>query len=244
MDTIKRGVPLKIDNDGIVDSIVILRFETEFNHKKLEHELVSFLNEELTNKQFFSTPRRIKDAKNLHAYVEEGFFYSNGILKVLIDDDKFVINCLDTYPGWKNVLGKFVYGVIKIFHSRLVNFTYVGVRYINMFKNESLIENLDGEIRFNNFNIFNGSTYNFTCDAFDGTTHHAKVAVHLTEKAKYEEGFASIVDIEVNSNLGKFEINNADDVYSHVAYCHNVMKDIFYRLLSDKYVDSHNPIWS
>ena len=44
MDTIKRGIPLKIDNDGIVDSIIILQFETEYNQKKLEKILISFLN--------------------------------------------------------------------------------------------------------------------------------------------------------------------------------------------------------
>ena len=47
----------------------------------------------------------------------------------------------------------------------------------------------------------------------------------------------------LNSNFLDFEINNANDVYSHDSYCHSVMKDIFYRLLSDKYVDSHNPGW-
>lgn len=243
MDTIKRGIPLKIDNEGIVDSIVILQFETEFNQKKLENELLLFLNEKLTNNEFRPTPRRKKDVRKLDSFVEDGYFYSNGILKIFIDSDKFCINCIGKYPGWNDVLGPFVYGIVNTFHSKFVMFTGVGVRYINIFQNESLIENLDGEIQFNNFNIFNGSTYNFTCGAMDGSTHNAKATVHLTEKAKMDNDLASIVDIEVKTNLKDFKISRANDVYSHVSYCHSVMKDIFYRLLSDKYVDSHNPVW-
>ncbi|WP_455643795.1 TIGR04255 family protein [Parabacteroides sp.] len=243
MDTIKRGIPIKIDNDGIVDSIVMLQFVTDYNQKKLDTELQSFLNKTLTDNGFFPTPLRRKDVKEINTPNKDGVFYSNGVLKVLIDGDKFVVNCLEEYPGWNDVLGKFVLGIINVFQQRFVRFMYVGVRYISILKNESLIENLDGEIKFNNFNVFNGANYNFTCSASDNKSHQAQIAVHLTEKAKYEGGLASIVDIEVNSNLEESNINTAEDVFEHLSYCHTVEKDIFYRLLSDSYVDFHNPVW-
>lgn len=44
MNTRERGVPVKIVPDNIVDSIVFLQFETEFNQKKIESEVVTFLN--------------------------------------------------------------------------------------------------------------------------------------------------------------------------------------------------------
>ena len=64
MDTKKRGLPLKIDNDGIIDSIVMLQFETDYNLKKLEAILVDYLNNKLTNNGFEATPLRINDIKD------------------------------------------------------------------------------------------------------------------------------------------------------------------------------------
>ena len=65
----------------------------------------------------------------------------------------------------------------------------------------------------------------------------------LTEKAKFEDRLASIVDIEVLSNTTNIAQKTVQEVCEHVEYCHIVEKDVFYRLLSDNYVDSHNPVW-
>ena len=242
MNTTKRGIPLKIENDSIIDSIIFLKFETDFNQKKIESVLVSFLKKTFSDNPFFSTPLRKKDTESMDNHEKDGQFYSNGVVKVLVDGDRLVVNCLNKYPGWKNVLGQFVCDLIHVFQQKYVHFTEVGVRYISLLKGESLIENLDGEIRFNNFKVFNGATYNFSCDVSDGK-HSAQVKVRLTEKAKYESGFASIVDIEVFANTANMSSITVNGVCEYVFYCHYVEKDIFYRLLSDSYVDSHNPVW-
>lgn len=114
MDTINRGVPKKIDNDGLVDSLVVLSFETDYNTKKLETELDKFLNEKLTSNEFAKTPLRKKDLESFpNDSNSTNVFYSNGELKVFIDDNKFVVNSLVQYPGWE-VLGKFVHGLIDL----------------------------------------------------------------------------------------------------------------------------------
>lgn len=82
-----------------------------------------------------------------------------------------------------------------------------------MLKNESLIDNLDEEIRFNNFHVFNGATYNFSCGASDNQ-YRAQVNVQLTEKAKFEDGVASIVDIEVLSNTTNIAQNTTQYVWN------------------------------
>lgn len=242
MNTRERGIPVKIVPDNIVDSIVFLQFETEFNQKKIESEVVTFLNVTYSDNLFRPTPLRKKEVEGMNNPTADGYFYSDGIVKVLVDEDKLVINCLNGYPGWNDVFKNLVYGLIDVFHQEYVRFTKVGVRYISMLKNESLIDNLDGEIRFNNFKVFNGAIYNFSCGASDNQ-HSAQVNVRLTEKAKYEDGLASIVDIEVLSNTTNIAQKTAQEVCEHVEYCHIVEKDVFYRLLSDNYVDSHNPVW-
>ena len=242
MNTIERGIPLKIENDNIIDSIVFLKFKTDFNQKKIESVLVSFLKNTSPDTPFYPTPLRKKDIEGVDNHEKDGQFYSDGVVKVLVDEDKLVVNCLNKYPGWNSVLGKFVCDLIHVFQQEYVHFTEVGVRYISLLKDESLIENLDGKISFNNLKVFNGATYNFSCDASDGK-HSAQVKVRLTEKAKYESGFASIVDIEVFANTANTSSITADSVCGYVVYCHYVEKDIFYRLLSDSYVDSHNPVW-
>ena len=242
MNTQERGIPIKIEPDNIVDSIILLQFETEYNKKKIESELASFLNDTYSDNHFLPTPLRKKDLESMNQTDADGCFYSDGVVKVLVAEDKLVINCLNGYPGWNEVLKKLVYGLINVFHQRYVRFTKVGVRYISMLKNESLIDNLDGEIRFNNFQVFNGATYNFSCAASDNN-HNAEVNVRLTEKAKYETGLASIVDIEVFSDTDNFSQKTINEVQEYVEYCHAIEKDVFYRLLSENYVNSHNPVW-
>lgn len=243
MDTIKKGVPKKIDNDGLVDSLVVLDFETDYNIKKLETELDKFLNEKLTSNEFAKTPLRKKDLESFPNYANStNVFYSNGELKVFIDDNKFVVNSLAHYPGWE-VLGKFVYGLIDKFFE-IVHFKNVGVRYISLMKNESFVENMDGAIRFNHFNVFNGAEYNFSCAAkSDDGLNDAKVVVHLTEKALINGMLASVVDVEVTTNLINYNLQTKKDIFSHIQYCHGVEKDVFFRLLSDNYINAHNPVW-
>ena len=243
MDTIKKGVPKKIDNDGLVDSLVVLDFETDYNIKKLESELDKFLNENLTSNEFAKTPLRKKDLESFPNNANStDVFYSNGELKVFIDDNKFIVNSLNKYPGW-DVLGKFVHDIINVFFE-LVHFNHVGVRYISLMKNESFVENMDGSINFNHFRVFNGAEYNFSCAANekDGL-NDAKIVVHLTEKAKINDGLSSIIDVEATTDLKKYNPQNQDAVFSHVQYCHVVEKDVFFRLLSDKYISKHNPVW-
>lgn len=240
MNTQKRGIPIKIAPDNILDSIVFLQFETDFNKKKIESELVSFLNKTYPDNQFLPTPLRKKDAESINT--DNGCFYSNGVVKVFVVEEQMVINCLNEYPGWDNVLKSFVYNLIEFFHQTCVRFTKVGVQYISVLKEESLIDNLDGEIRFNNFKVFNGATYKFSCSASDNN-HSAIVNVQLTEKAKYDGKLASIVDIKVLSNHADIANTATKVVCELVEYCHSIEKDVFYRLLSDEYVDSHNPVW-
>lgn len=244
MDTKKRGLPLKIDNDGIIDSIVMLQFETDYNLKKLEAILVDYLNNKLTNNGFEATPLRINDIKDSNEANRTDCFYSDGQLKVFIDGDRFVINCIGEYPGWSDILGRFSWEIIKTFWE-YVKFSVVGVRYISMLINDSLIENLDGSIIFNNLDIFNGANYHFTCGACtDDGKHKSNISVHLTEKGVVNNTLSSIVDIEATTLLKDFNPMSFKDVYNHLNYCHYIEKDIYYRLLSDKYVDSHNPVWS
>lgn len=162
MNTKKRGLPLKIDNDGIIDSIVMLQFETDYNLKKLDSILVDYLNNILTNNDFEATSLRAKEIKDSKEESHTGYFYSNGQLKVFIDGDKFVINCIGEYPEWNDILGHFSWSIIKNFWD-YVKFSVVGVRYISMLINDSLIDNLDGSIRFENLDIFNGANFHFTC---------------------------------------------------------------------------------
>ena len=85
MNTTKRGIPLKIENDSIIDSIIFLKFETDFNQKKIESVLVSFLKKTFSDNPFFSTPLRKKDTESMDNHEKDGQFYSNGVVKVLVD---------------------------------------------------------------------------------------------------------------------------------------------------------------
>lgn len=243
MDTINKGVPKRIDNDGLVDSLVVLAFETDYNIRKLEFVLNQYLNKRLTQNEFAKTPLRKKDLEQLSNETNStDVFYSNGILKVFIGNNKIVVNSLSGYPGW-DVLGTFVCGIIEVFFD-FVHFDRVGVRYVSLMTDESFVENMDGAIKFNHFNVFNGAQYSFSCAAnTPDASNDAKVVVHLTEKAKINDGLASIVDIEVTTDLNKYNPQNKKAVYNHVLYCHDVEKDVFFRLLSDKYINAHNPQW-
>lgn len=218
MDTNKKGVPKRIDNDGLVDSLVVLVFETDYNIRKLEFVLNQYLNKRLTQNEFATTPLRKKDLEQFSNETNStDVFYSDGVLKVFIDNNRIVVNSLSGYPGW-DVLGTFVYGIIEAFFD-FVHFDRVGVRYVSLMKDESFVENMDGSIIFNHFNVFNGAKYSFSCAAkTPDASNDAKVVVQLTEKAKINDELASIVDIEATTDLKKYNPQNKEAVYSHVCY--------------------------
>ena len=74
MNTQERGIPIKIEPDNIVDSIILLQFETEYNKKKIESELASFLNDTYSDNHFLPTPLRKKDVESMNQTDADGCF--------------------------------------------------------------------------------------------------------------------------------------------------------------------------
>lgn len=240
MDT-SHGLPERITPDGLKDTVVLVNFSTDYNISKLEKTIVGAL--ELSRPSAFERiplGKRESNQINTNESNEPKYFYSDGCYKIVIEQNCVSFNCLHTYTGWNNY-HQFIYHILAMI-APMVHFDKAMLRYISIMPNQSIVDILDGEIRLNQLKIFDGSIFSFNCSAFNEAEGlEARVIVRLTEKAKVQNGKASIRDIEVRGICK--EDGSIDSIDQILNFLHGTQKDMFFRILKREYVDSLNPLW-
>lgn len=239
MDT-SRHVPTRISPNYIRDAIVIVEFETDYNQTKIENLVVNKLNEfEGIPFQQYEIKKQDVDKIGKEITVV-GNMYANNLYKVQVEPDRIIFNIVDAYPGW-HTYSEFIMHILNSIGEAIM-MRHVSMRYIDVLTNESIMDNLDGTVRFEQFEeLFYGTTLSFSCRAANqGNNTDMSVNVRLIEKTLESHGHDSIVDIIV-----EYEPKNQNNEplnYQHkLDQCHLVQKDAFFRLMKEEFVNRHHP---
>lgn len=240
MDTSNR-LPKRITPDGLMDTVVLVQYSTDYNLSKLEKSVVEAL--ELSRPNAFDKIPVGKRESNQIDHSDTNaprYFYSDGCYKIVVEQNCISFNCLHSYTGWGSY-HQFIYHILAML-APMVHYDRAMLRYVSMMPEQSIVDNLDGKIKLNQLQIFDGSIFSFNCSAFNEAVGlEARVIVRLTEKAKVQNGKASIRDIEVRGICK--EDGSIDSIDQILHFLHDTQKDMFFKILKEEYVNSLNPIW-
>lgn len=222
-------LPQKIKDGCLLDSMVNLYFQTEFIQEVIEQTIEDKLNSFNDGNKFSKIPVIEKGE-----VVPGRTFFANDVYRIMVEKDKLSFNIVKSYPTW-NPYKDFIRVVIEPLLDKLV-ITRVDVRYMSHFGNIPLFDNIDGNIKLNHLQAFQGARYSFQCNATDEMPGRlpAVATVNLTDRYQVAPGqLESIIDIAVASqvNMGVA----LDDVIRTLDFVHICEKHLFFTVISDEF---------
>jgi len=234
-------IPKKISPDHIKDSIVGIRYTT-----KTPFEVAIGLFYKSLDNTFFYTNRPVGNKQPI-AYQQIPLFYNEKI-KIEIQPNSIVFSCLNEYISWGKFKPEIENVLLQLEKVNIIEtYTRIGIRYINEYPN------LDFKdcIKFS-FTLgipeLNSDVYSFRSefnvnDLMIILNLNNKVPVLSANPASNQMAItpSSYIDIDIiKDNINETEIKN---LISYIEDLHIKEKEIFFNLLTEKYLETLNPTY-
>lgn len=219
-------LPQKIKDGCLLDAMVNLHFKTELVQSVIEKAIEEKLNS-LIGVGLFSKIPVIDNGEMLKGRT----FFANDIYRIMVVSDTLSFNIVKGYPTW-SPYKSFVRDLISALLDK-ITITNVDVRYMSHFGNIPLFENIDGIIKLNQLQAFQGARYTFQCFVNDGVPGRipAQATVNLTDRQQVVPGrLESIVDISVSSEVNGIAV---DDIIRALDFVHICEKHLFFTIISE-----------
>lgn len=244
MDLNKYQIPIKIENDGLKDTIVVVKFHTDYNLSKLESLVKSYLDS-LQERNFEKIETRkvdleIEDSPDQNS----SFFYSDGQYKVIVKTNQIAFNCVSKYTGWNNYF-TFILGCLEYIGEYILGSNII-VRYISSYPELSLAAFLDGTIEYKCFgNTIRDQVHTIRCNLIkeNGLPYGIGI-IRLFDSVNFQQQKQSIVDIEIQSTDFSPINNNFRAIIDFIIDGHIFEKKIFYSLLKKEFIDTKSPTYA
>lgn len=225
------NLPQKIKDGCILDAIVTLQFQTEYNQSTIEETLEGKLNKNSEENRFARIPVIEKGL-----ILEDKVFFANDTFRVMIDKNKISFNIVKAYPSWERYRSFVRYVVDALLEK--INITNVDVRYRSHFGNVPLFKNVDGNFSFKYLQSFMGAQYSFHCNVTDEVPGRipALASVVLTDRREVAPSqIESIVDISVINRIDQGVA--LDDIMRSLDFIHLCQKHLFFTIISDEFYE-------
>lgn len=242
MDTSK-GVPLKITPDCLVDAIMELQISTEYKAEKVEQEILESIKNSFPKTTFRRFPLSGPDMGK-HVWADKVF-------RVYVGESAISVNIVSGYPGWDNYMG-FLKGAMQGLYSdtvQIVQFQKVRINYVSHFPDVSIFDVWDGTpIKLNHIPPFVGREFNFKFGIYhndqkgESGQHVANAEVHLSDNLPIMDSKSTYSRIDVGLESTDCD-GNWTGAYEKLQMLHFHEKDIFFRLLSEDFVNKLHPVW-
>lgn len=244
MDLAKYPIPVKIENDGLRETIVAVKFNTDYNLSKLESVVEDYLYS-IPENDFAKVETREID-KEIEDSPDRGssFFYTDNVYKVIVKKDQVSFNCMSEYTGWDNYF-RFIYGCLQSLQGYIIS-NYVLIRYISSYPDLSLESFLDGNIEYPHFDsAIKEQVHMIKCKLLkDDGMAFGMGLIRLFDSVDFQQQMQSIIDVEIQSIDFSAAGNNFDAMIEFINDGHLFEKKLFYSLLTKEFVDSKNPTYA
>lgn len=247
-------LPKRIDPDRIKDAIIEVRFTT-----KLPFEVYLGLLYQSLDDTFKYTSRPIGPKNLQFALPSEGsreikfslnssssLFYNEHI-KFEIQPNSIIFNCFSKYLTW-DIYQPQIHNVLtQIWKANVIeSFTRVGIRYISEYPDTEIKSITKFSFSFGMPNI-NSDNYSFRtefknsdCRIILNLASRIPVVINMPSSAE-QKGTLSTIDVDViRENL---EEKSLDSLLLVINQVHITEKEMFFKLLDEKFLASLNPVY-
>lgn len=240
-------LPKKIEPDRIVDSIIEVKFTSDFPYEIYLGQIYQCIDNtyNYTNRPAFGNqnihiPNDLPRELKLSIGPAVSLFYNDKI-KFEIQPGSVIFNCLDKYITWELYFPEIVKVIQQIHSSKcILSYNRIGLRYISEYPETDI-----KLITKFNFSFGMPDVYS---DSFSFRTEYKKdnyrIIMNLSSKipavnAELPRRTISLIDIDVISE--NFEMVDLSALSNLIDEVHTVEKETFFSLLQDDFISSLNP---
>ena len=213
--------PKYLDNDGLRDSVIEVRFESPYN------------NDYIT--KIIMADQGMNEFDTVNNQDDKGVFILNDIYRIQVLPGVISFNNIKAYQRWPNY-SPFIQGVVKqLLTLELFNISSILIRYISIYPNVSVFDNLNGDkMKLNAFPSIDGTEIRFTMGIADNARHLGIATVRLTDNliSQKDNTKASVVDIQIVSACNN---NNYAEI---LEFIHTEEKNLYFSILNKNFIDS------
>lgn len=231
----KKEMPLRIENDGLANALVILTYSSNYNREYIEARIQATLNDIFkTNFQKVMMPQPVTIEGE-----QIDHFIANRDFRIQVTKSMININIVKNYIGWQNY-SSLIRAILDSLNDDVI-YHVAQIRYMSLFDDMSIFKELDGEFKFEHIPVFYGTQLNFRCNANNEQNGmHCVLTVRITDKAQIGERLHSIIEICAETKL---ENANKQKTFENLNYLHYNEKRMFFTLLKESFINQHNPVY-
>ena len=212
--------PIYLERDGLRDSLVEVYIK---NTSYLNARIVKTIIEGGGMEDFHT----IEDNNSI--------FLQNDVYRVLVRTDCISFNSVKEYQRWPNY-GAFIQKVIhRVLTLKEVTVERLMIRYISMYPDVSIFDNLNGKkMSLNAFPQIDGTEIRFKMGIADNAGHLGIATIRLTDNlpSNKPDVKVSVVDIQLDST------SNNDNQQEVLEFLHTQERNLFFSILNDKFIES------
>lgn len=237
------GIPKKIDNCPIVDSVVELRFKSSIFPNAVFGLIFNSLKSDFPKVEklpILQLPEQLRDSDPNFKFKAQYRLVSDDGYSVQIGPDVLVIASPIPYPGWTNFFAKIKLVIEKVFQAGVIEEVLrLGVRFINFFDLD-IFEKINLNIEINSTSHKPKNTQLRTEIERNGFLNTLNIANNAKQKIQdNKERNGSIIDIDT---FKEYEGGTFNKIYeSEIEKAHNSEKEIFFNLFKKEYLETFNP---
>lgn len=214
--------PLYLENDGLRDSIVEMFYSN--SPYRVEHIAKVILEEEE-----MESFRMVDDQNN------GSVFLQNELYRIQIRPDCVSFNNIKEYQRWPNYSQLIKKVINKVLSLHEISIDRQMIRYISMYPNVSIFDNLNGKkMELNAFPRIDGTEIRFKMAIGDQMNHLGIATIRLTDNLPSNKPNVkvSVVDIQIDTTT------NNDKQEETIEFLHTEERNLFFSILDKHYIDS------
>ena len=247
-------IPKQISPDRIKDSIVEIRYSSKLPfevaiglfYKSLD-DSYTYTNRPIGKQQIPTLfPSNLPQELTL-SFGNQSLFFNDKI-KIQLQPNSIVFNCLNDYVGWDNYKIEIEKVLVQLASVNVIDsFSRIGVRYISEYQNINLKDCVKFSFTFGMPDI-QSDTYSFHSEFMFS---NLKVLLNLNHKlpvvkSKNSTTQLSIVQLSVIDIDVIMENVNETDIekfIKQIEVVHQKEKEVFFSLLKDDFLKTLNPVY-
>lgn len=214
--------PLYLENDGLRDSIVEMFYSN--SPYRVEHIAKVILEEEE-----MESFRMVDDQNN------GSVFLQNELYRIQIRPDCVSFNNIKEYQRWPNYSQLIKKVINKVLSLHEISIDRQMIRYISMYPNVSIFDNLNGKkMELNAFPRIDGTEIRFKMAIGDQMNNLGIATIRLTDNLPSNKPNVkvSVVDIQIDTTT------NNDKQEETIEFLHTEERNLFFSILDKHYIDS------
>ncbi|MEQ8683709.1 MAG: TIGR04255 family protein, partial [Imperialibacter sp.] len=231
------SIPVKIDPDFLIDSIVELRFRESINSELVLGEAHSLLRQN----GYRYLPGSMKSEDGKTALIKGAVLYSD-VLKISFQSNSIIFNHNKEYPTWQYFKSNLMdaYKII-VDQGRIFSKPFrIGLRYINAFAELDVYEIINPKF------AISIPTFNLTGTHVktEIVTPDHRIVLNLGNGFSVAGAKRSIIDIDIIKELGEAHFFQIDELDAALDAVHGQEKELMFKhLLSEEYLKTLNVVF-